>query len=90
MLIAVPWCMGLSIAVPVGARSARSAEQTTFADWLCRIRAEYIEVPGLSLTRAQAKRLWGLDDATCDRLLASLVNARFLRLSASGTYVRAD
>jgi hypothetical protein len=34
-------------------------------DWLPIIRAEYIEFPGLQLTRAQVQRLWNLDEATC-------------------------
>jgi hypothetical protein len=42
---------------------------------LVRIRAEYVEMPGLKLTTPQARRLWGLDGATCD---AALVNAKFL------------
>ena len=40
---------------------------------LQRIRAEYLEMPGLNLTAAQAQRLWGLDGATCDMVLAALV-----------------
>jgi hypothetical protein len=70
--------------------SPTTREHTTIPDWLCRIRAEYREVPGLNLTRQQAKRLWGLDDVTCDSLLAALVDTRFLRLTASGTYVLTD
>ncbi len=33
---------------------------------LQRVRAEYLEMPGLKLTAPQARRLWGLDCATCD------------------------
>ena len=33
---------------------------------LMRIRAEYLEMPGLRLTTVQARRLWGRDDVTCD------------------------
>ena len=82
--------METSIAVPVGApASAGCVEQARIAEWLCRIRAEYLEVPGLNLTRPQAKRLWALDDATCDRLLQSLIDIRFLRCTTQGLYVRA-
>jgi len=42
------------------------------ADWLQLIQAEYREMPGLSLTKPQMQRLWGLDRATCDALLARL------------------
>ena len=45
---------------------------------LGRIRAEYLEMPGLKLTTPQARRLWGLDGATCDAALAALVKAKFL------------
>ena len=35
----------------------------TDVDWAQLVRAEYLEVPGLTLTRDQAQRLWGLDRA---------------------------
>lgn len=84
--------MDVSIAVPGNrATTAESAaEQTTVAEWLCRIRAEYVEVPGLSLTRQQAKRLWRLNDVMCDNLLQALVDVHFLRRTPTGSYVRAD
>jgi hypothetical protein len=52
---------------------------------LRRIRGEYREMPGLSVTREQAQRLWALDAPTCARLLKSLVDARFLRCT-NGRY----
>jgi hypothetical protein len=54
------------------------------------IRAEYLEIPDLHLTRQQAQRLWGLDEMTCDALLDVLTRARFLRQTRTGGYVRAD
>jgi len=59
-------------------------------DWLSRIRAEYREFPGLQLTAPQARRLWNLDPATCDGLLAALVDVHFLRRTRTGAYARAD
>lgn len=38
-----------------------------------RIRAEYLEMPGLRLTVAQAARLFNLDMSYCERLLEGLV-----------------
>jgi hypothetical protein len=64
--------------------------QTTVAVWIQLIRAEYLEIPGLHLTRNQVRRLWGLDDLTCDALLEALVDLRFLRQTRTGAYVRAD
>jgi hypothetical protein len=55
---------------------------------LRRIRGEYMEMPGLRLTRAQAQRLWGLDDETCALLLDLLTEARFLCRKSDGTYAR--
>lgn len=57
---------------------------------LCRIRAEYGEMPGLKLTGAQAQRLWGLDRESCDGLMAGLVTAGFLARTRDGAFVRRD
>jgi len=57
---------------------------------LLRVRGEYLEMPGLRLTLAQARRLWGLDSATCERILRLLVDADFLSLRSDGTYARAN
>ncbi len=69
---------------------------THTADWLQLIRAEYLELPGLRLTKPQVKRLWGLDDVTSTALLSALVEVKFLkrtRRDASASpdrYARAD
>jgi hypothetical protein len=55
---------------------------------LGRIRGEYLEMPGLRLTRRQAQRLWGLDDDTSARLLSMLVELKFLTCAPDGAYVR--
>lgn len=51
------------------------------------IRAEYEEMPGLCLTRAQVQRLWLLEPAACDNVLRAMVDAGYLRLTQRG-YVR--
>lgn len=56
-------------------------------DVLRRARAEYLEMPGLRLTRAQAQRLWGLDTRTCEQLLNVLTEARFLAQTRDGAFV---
>jgi hypothetical protein len=66
------------------------AAQRSVTDWLHLIRGEYLEIPGLHLTRMQVQRLWGLDDVTCDALLEALVDVQFLRQTRAGAYVRAD
>jgi len=60
----------------------------TRGDILGRIRGEYLEMPGLCLTPAQAQRLWGLDALTCANLLTALTAERFLFLRQDGTYGR--
>ena len=63
---------------------------TTIADWLQLIRGEYLEIPGLRLTKPQVCRLWGLDAATCEALLAALVDVRFLKCTRGAEYVRVE
>jgi hypothetical protein len=64
------------------------AVQASLDDWLRLIRAEYLEVPGLHLTKKQVERLWGLDALTCDAVLDALVEAQFLRRTEAGRYTR--
>lgn len=63
---------------------------TAIEDWLRLIRAEYLEIPGLHLTKQQVQRLWGLDALMCEALLAALVDGRFLRLTRDDAYVRVE
>jgi hypothetical protein len=53
-----------------------------------RVRAEYLEMPGLRLTSAQVERLCGIEQTICNAVLDALVDARFLRLGTDGTYAR--
>lgn len=55
---------------------------------LQRVRAEFLEMPGLHVTCQQAQRLWGLDHETCARLLGTLVDSRFLSRQSDGRYRR--
>jgi hypothetical protein len=55
-----------------------------------RIRAEYLDIPGLRLTKAQVQRLWGLDPIRCDALLETLIEVKFLTRTHGAQYVRAD
>lgn len=55
-----------------------------------RAKADFLEMPGLQLTNAQARRLWMLDAGLCDAVLMELVGAQFLARSRNGSFVRAD
>jgi hypothetical protein len=57
---------------------------------LQRIQGEYVEMPGLRLTPAQAQRLWGLERDVCDALLGALVDAKFLAQTRDGAFIRLD
>jgi hypothetical protein len=57
---------------------------------LQRIQGEFVEMPGLCLTPAQAQRLWGLERDVCDALLGALVDAKFLSQTRDGAFVRLD
>lgn len=59
-------------------------------DVLQRIQGEYVEMPGLRLTAAQAQRLWGLDRDVCSALLGALVDARFLSQTRDGSFIRTE
>ena len=61
----------------------------SFAAVVDRVRAEFVEMPGLELTLPQAVRLWGLGADDCRHVLDSLADAGFLRWTARRTVVRA-
>jgi hypothetical protein len=52
-----------------------------------RAEAEYLEMPGLKLTAAQASRLWHLDVDASMRLLESMVEAGVLYRTRDGAYL---
>ena len=56
-------------------------------EWTDRVRAEYLEMPGLTLTRWQMRRLWLLDVSLCD-VVDALVASGFLWRRPNNTYAR--
>jgi NAD(P)H-hydrate repair Nnr-like enzyme with NAD(P)H-hydrate epimerase domain len=67
-----------------------TAEQSAVHDWMRLIQAEYLEMPGLLLTKAQVQRLWRLESSMCDTVLDALVAAEFLRKTHREAYVLAS
>ena len=55
---------------------------------LRRIRREFEEMPGLSLTLAQAARLFGISPEASSRILAQFAEEGLLSLSNSRRYIR--
>jgi hypothetical protein len=60
------------------------------AQLLHRVRAEFAEMRGLRLTRAQAQRLFGLRADVCDRILAALVDERTIMRDADHQFRATD
>lgn len=55
-----------------------------------RVRAEFLEMPGMRLTPEQVERLSGVQRAICKCVLDDLVRAGFLQTSANGSYGRSS
>jgi hypothetical protein len=60
-----------------------------FATALRRAKAEFLEMPGLQLTEAQAARLWSFDSALCAAVLTTLVESKFLVRTRNASFARA-
>jgi hypothetical protein len=63
-------------------------DQTDLGDVVQMLKAEYLEMPGLRLTLAQAQRLWNLDRDACAAVLNGLVKSGFLCCTEVGVYGR--
>lgn len=68
---------------------ARLCVNGSFAELLPRIRAEYLEMPGLRLTASQAQCLFGLDSEAWDAVSAALLDAKFLARTHNGVFAMA-
>ena len=60
----------------------------TIEDVLSRLRAEFLEMPGMRLTPDQVQRLCGLEGPLCRLALDALVASQFLCVKADGHYAR--
>jgi hypothetical protein len=60
----------------------------TIDEVLNRLRAEFVEMPGLQLTVAQAQRLCGVERTLCQMVLDALVDEEVLCVSVDGRYKR--
>lgn len=58
--------------------------------WTDRVRAEYLEMPGLTLTRWQMRRFWLLDPSLCNAVVDALISSGFLWLRPDNTYARVE
>jgi hypothetical protein len=57
-------------------------------EWMQQIRAEYVEMPGLSLSKDQMCRMWRIDEPLCDAVVGALLASDFLEKRPGGLYAR--
>jgi hypothetical protein len=60
----------------------------TIEDVLTRVRAEFLEMPGLRLTAEQVQRLCGVEPTMCQMVLDVLVDEKCLCVKPDGTFAR--
>ena len=68
---------------------AREVQSAAVQDLARRVQAEYQEMPGLSVTLAQAQKLLAADQRTCAAVFKLLISRGVLRKTAHGRYIRA-
>ena len=66
-----------------------SARTIALEDAMRRVRAEFVEMPGMQLTPAQAARLWHFEPNFCNAVLSALVDTKFLVKTRSEKFARA-
>lgn len=54
-----------------------------------RVRAEFEEMPGMTLTMPQASRLFGLEHEVCKTIVDRLVTTAYLKWTQTGAVTRA-
>jgi hypothetical protein len=74
--------------VRIHPRPSIAESEVNMQSALERLRAEFLEMPGLRLTPQQVHRLCGLEQATCREVLDVLVSENFLCARPDGTYTR--
>lgn len=66
----------------------RPSEMKGASRLLQRMRGEFAEMPGLTLTLSQAARLWSLTTADAKAALTELIDGGFLMRDPQGLYRR--
>jgi hypothetical protein len=83
-------CAGnhVSAVRPVVGSEVADDRVMSFAAVVDRVRADFMEMPGLELTMPQAVRLWTIGADDCRFVIDTLVDAGFLKWTARRTIVR--
>ena len=85
---AVPDSVTIS-GVQANAPAPVSSDPLRWVTLMQRVRSEYEEMPGLSVTVAQAARLWNLDAPTAREVLNAMVDVGYLSTGPRGFTLRA-
>jgi len=81
---------GTAIAQSLTGSTAMLNHDVDLNRWVALVKGEYRDMPGLNLTKAQVRRMWGLENGECDLVLQRLQASHFLRVTSSGSYVLAE
>lgn len=73
----------------MNSRQAIVSRDTALTEAMRRVRAEFVEMPGMQLTPAQAARLWHFEPEFCDAVLSALVDTKFLVKTRKDRFARA-
>jgi hypothetical protein len=76
----------------VGVANVRATSSTpgqAIGALMQQVQAEYAEMPGLSVTLSQARRLWAVDQGTCEEVFSRLGSSGVLRKTTKGHFIRA-
>jgi hypothetical protein len=68
----------VAVAVPGTTPASLACEREVFENIVRIVRAEFLEMPEMRLTRMQFRRLWHLGEAECERVIAHLLGSGFL------------
>ena len=68
----------------------RGPRPAGFAELLQRVKAEFIEMPGLTLTYDQAVKLWNCHPVMCRQVLETLLETRFLIRTRRAAFARGE
>lgn len=71
---------------PRRSQAAERRDQRARQALMRRVHGEFLEMPGLTLSIAQAARLFSLPPAVCARVFGELLNSQLLRRTADGRY----
>ena len=61
-----------------------------FTDLLERVKGEFLEMPGLTLTYDEAVRMWACHPVVCREVLETLVATRFLVRTRRAAFARSE